>query len=102
MATVVRFLQVLVADAVGGEHERLDERPGAGPVEAVRGDADVEVAPDHQAGDEAADEQDAAGAREPRLDVVLVEEGACLSVKLRLAGDEFVSGAHRLIVPRRA
>ena len=87
MTTVVRLLQVLVADAVGGEHEGLDEPPGAGSVEAVRCYADVEVAPDHQTRDEAADEQDAPGAREPRLDIVLVEESARLGVKLRLAGD---------------
>jgi hypothetical protein len=42
---------------------------------------DVEVAPDHQAGDEAADELDGPCLREPRLDRVAIEEGASLGAQ---------------------
>ena len=78
VAPVVRLVVVLVSDAVGGVHERPDELPCGGTREVARVDADIEVAPDHQAGDEAADELDGARLGEARLDCVAFEKGASL------------------------
>src|SRR4029453_2618876 len=60
VAPIVRLVEVFVSDAVGGVHERADELPRRGAREVLRINADIEVAPDHQAGDEAADELDGA------------------------------------------
>ena len=94
VAPIVGLVEVFVTDAVGGVHERADELPRRGAREVARVDADVEVAPDHQTGDEAADELDGPCVREPRLDGVLVEEGAPLGAQRGRALEQLVVAEH--------
>src|SRR5262245_55923279 len=78
---VVRLVVVFVADAIGGVHERADELPRRGSREVARVDADVEVAPNHEAGDDAPDELNPPCGREQRLNVVAIEEGASFGLQ---------------------
>ena len=85
MAPVVRLVVVLVAEAVCPREERPHELPGQRPFEVDGIQAHVEVAPDHQPGDVAADEEHAAGGREPLLNFMSRQEILRFSVELLLA-----------------
>ena len=85
VAPVIRLVVVLVPDAVGPGEERLNELPGRRPVEPGRIHAHVEVAPDHQPGDVAPDQEDAAGRGKPPLDLVGDEKRLPLRVESLLA-----------------
>jgi hypothetical protein len=85
VAPVVRLVVVLVADAVCPGEERPHELPGQRPVEVGGIHAHVEVAPDHQPGDIAPDQEDAAGRGKPPLNLVGDEKRLPLRVERLLA-----------------
>ena len=85
MAAVVGLVQMLVTDAIRVNKKRANETPGLRAIQPPGVHADVEVAPDHQPGYVAADQQDAAGLGEPALYLMIGEESTGFSLQPLLA-----------------